>query len=39
VTKEGLFDSEDENFWYIEGEVDLDRWRGGPLVAITEIGS
>ncbi len=28
-----------ENLWYIEGEIDLDRWQGGPLIAITEIGS
>jgi len=36
---QNLFDPEDENLWYIEGEVDLDQWTGGPLVAITEIGS
>jgi hypothetical protein len=36
---QNLFDPEDENLWFIEGEVDLDRWDGGPLVAITEIGS
>jgi hypothetical protein len=36
---QNLFDSEDENLWYIEGEVDLDRWEGGPLVAVTEIGA
>ena len=28
-----------ESFWYIKGEIDLDRWQGGPLIAITEIGS
>ncbi len=48
ITREGdkrwritqnLFDPEDENLWYIEGEVDLDHRQGGPLVAITEIGS
>jgi len=36
---QNLFDPEDENLWYIEGEVDLDAWRGGPLVAVTEIDS
>ncbi len=36
---QNLFDPEDENLWYIEGEVDLDGWRGGPLVAIREIGA
>ena len=34
---QNLFDPEEENLWYIEGEVDLDRWQGGPLVAVTEI--
>jgi len=34
---QNLFDPEDENLWYIEGEVDLDEWDGGPLVAISEI--
>ncbi|MEX1309966.1 MAG: DUF3516 domain-containing protein, partial [Candidatus Sulfomarinibacteraceae bacterium] len=36
---QNLFDPEDENLWYLEGEVDLDRWPGGPLVAVAEIGS
>jgi replicative superfamily II helicase len=36
---QNLFDPEGENLWYIEGEVDLDQWAGGPLVAVTEIGS
>lgn len=36
---QNLFDPEEENLWYIEGEVDLDQWQGGPLVAVTEIGS
>jgi superfamily II RNA helicase len=35
---QNLFDPEEENLWCIEGEVDLDRWQGGPLVAVTEIG-
>jgi len=36
---QNLFDPDEENLWYIEGELDLDRWDGGPLVAITEIGN
>jgi superfamily II RNA helicase len=36
---QNLFDPEGENLWYLEGEVDLDRWPGGPLVAVAEIGS
>ncbi|MGD8440982.1 MAG: DUF3516 domain-containing protein [Holophagae bacterium] len=36
---QNLFDPEDENLWYVEAEVDLDAWHGGPLVAVTEIGS
>ena len=35
---QNLFDPDDENLWYIEGEVDLDAWHGGPLCAVTEIG-
>lgn len=36
---QNLFDPEDENLWYIEAEVDLEQWHGGPLIAVTEIGS
>jgi superfamily II RNA helicase len=36
---QNLFDPDDENLWFIEAEVDLDAWHGGPLVAVTEIGS
>ncbi|HSL19836.1 MAG TPA: DUF3516 domain-containing protein [Methylomirabilota bacterium] len=34
-----LMDPEDENLWFVAGEVDLDAWQGGPLVAITHVGS
>jgi len=34
-----LVDPEDENLWFVDGEIDLDRWDGGPLVAVTEIGT
>jgi superfamily II RNA helicase len=34
-----LIDPEDENLWFVDGEIDLDRWDGGPLVAVTEIGT
>ena len=27
------------DLWYIEANVDLDAWHGGPLVGVTEIGS
>jgi hypothetical protein len=33
-----LVDPEDENLWFIDGEIDLDRWDGGPLIAISGIG-
>ena len=36
---QNLFDPEEENLWYIEGEVDLDQWQGVTLVAVTEIGT
>ncbi|MCU0302564.1 MAG: DUF3516 domain-containing protein [Thermoanaerobaculales bacterium] len=34
-----LVDPEEENLWFVAGEVDLDAWQGGPLVAVTEIGA
>ncbi|MEE4270662.1 MAG: DUF3516 domain-containing protein, partial [Thermoanaerobaculales bacterium] len=36
---QNLFDPDDDNLWYISAEVDLDQWHGGPLVAVSEIGS
>jgi hypothetical protein len=34
-----LIDPEEENLWFVAGEIDLDAWQGGPHVAVTEIGS